>query len=109
MIPIEQIVPENLYSQDDATFLLGTGFTEDAAREAITEACRSGQLASRSWRRRYWFTGREFMAWIARWFGTEVTVDTEADEDAPLRASFLSGKMSPRNRSPSPYGREVDR
>ena len=39
MIPIDQIVSENLYSQDDADSLLGKGFTPDAAREAIGEAC----------------------------------------------------------------------
>ncbi len=33
MIPVTDIVRENLYSQDDAEFLMGNGFSEDAALE----------------------------------------------------------------------------
>ena len=61
MIPIDRITPGNLYSQDDAAFLLGDGFSPKAAREAVCEACRSGQLPHRRWRKRYWFTGRVFL------------------------------------------------
>jgi hypothetical protein len=69
MIALTEIVPDNIYSQHDAAALLGAGFTDDAAREALLEACRSGELESRQWRRRYWFTGRSFLAWVATWFG----------------------------------------
>ncbi len=81
MIPIDQIIPENLFSQDDAEFLLGEGFTKDAAREALREACRSGQLKSKRWRRRYWFTGREFVNWVSRWFGAEIRTEDDRRED----------------------------
>jgi hypothetical protein len=69
MIPVEQIVQVNLYSQDDACFLMGDGFTAKSAKEAICQACRTGQLENRLWRKRYWFTGRAFLEWLRRWFG----------------------------------------
>lgn len=72
MIPVAQIIAANLYSQDDAEFLLGEGFSEKAAREVICEARRSGQLPSTQWRRRFWFTGASFLAWVGRWFGLPV-------------------------------------
>ena len=84
MIPIDKIIPANLYSQDDATFLLGTGFTEEAARETLCEACRSGQLTAQQWRKRWWFSGAEFLAWVSRWYGSEVKIDKDADEEDPL-------------------------
>ena len=77
MIPVDSIHVDNLYSQDDATFLLGDGFTEKAAREAICEACRSKELAGRHWRKRYWFTGRAFLAWLRTWFGPEISIPAE--------------------------------
>jgi hypothetical protein len=64
MIPVAEIVPENLYSQDDAEFLLGDGFTPKAARQVIGEACRSGNLISHKWGRRHFFAGREFLVWL---------------------------------------------
>ena len=30
MIPVNDIIPGNIYSQDDASFLLGEGFTKAA-------------------------------------------------------------------------------
>lgn len=90
MIPVNDIIPGNIYSQDDASFLLGEGFTKAAAREAICEACRSGQLRSASWRRRYWFTGRAFLEWASRWFGTEIATDDDrADPTADRLAPVL--------------------
>jgi len=84
VIPVDQIVPENLYSQDDALFLLGDGFTKDAAREAICEACRAGEMECSNWRRRYWFTGAAFLEWVARWSGVAVAGDEpDVDSRAP--------------------------
>ena len=73
MIPISEVVPENLYSQDDALFLLGSGFTKRAAKELLCEVCRKGELSHSYFRKRYWFTGREFLEWVAKWFGREIT------------------------------------
>lgn len=100
MIPIDKIIPANLYSQDNAQFLLGNGFSKAAAKEAICEACRSGQLESKRWRRRYWFTGHEFLAWVARWFGSEFTVDIDADEEAPLARVLPLGQDEPTKQKP---------
>jgi len=80
VIPLDSIAPGNLYSQDDAPFLLGEGFTPEAAREAICGACRSGQIAHREWRRRYWFTGRAFLEWVGREIGVEVALQRAAPE-----------------------------
>jgi hypothetical protein len=91
MIPIGQIIPENLFSQDDAEFLLGKGFTKDAAREVIREACRSEQLKNKRWRRRYWFTGREFLEWVSRWFGAEIETEDGHGEDGD---DTLAGLLS---------------
>ena len=38
MIPVDQIIEGNLYSQDDATFLLGEGFGDKVAREIFCAA-----------------------------------------------------------------------
>ena len=72
MIPVSKIMPENLYSQDDGQFLLGQGFSVKAAREVILEACRSGQLSATSWKKRYWFSGKDFFEWVMRWYGSQV-------------------------------------
>jgi hypothetical protein len=87
MIPITAIIPTHIYSQEDAPLLLGTGFSEDAAREVILEACRSGELESRQWRRRYWFTGRAFLDWVTKWFGP---IPTEDDSDKDLAERVAS-------------------
>jgi len=106
VIPIDQIIPGNPYSQDDAAFLMGEGFTEAAAKEAICEACRSGNLESRKWRRRYWFSGRNFLSWVSRWFGAEVGVADDGNSDlahpVPLRHDVLC-----RSGARSPSGKEV--
>lgn len=67
MIPVSEVTPENLYSQDDAQFLLGEGFSRKAAREAIREACKTGELRSSKWRGRSWFSGQSFLTWIREW------------------------------------------
>jgi len=106
MIPIGQIVEGNLYSQDDARLLLGNGFTAKAAREVICQACRSGQLKNKHWRRRYWFTGHEFLKWVSTWFGAGVDDGEEPrvheDQLAPVRRpgqdrSYRLGARSPEN------------
>ena len=89
MIPIGQIVEGNLYSQDDARLLLGNGFSAKAARDVICEACRSGELNNRSWRRRYWFTGREFMDWVSRWFGAEIEAPSCGEEGPSHLAKIM--------------------
>ena len=61
MIPVDQISPGNYYSQDDACFLLGDGFSKRAAKETICAACRSGELQCRKHIKRYWFTGKAFL------------------------------------------------
>ena len=104
MIPIDQIVPGNPYSQDDAVFLMGAGSTEAAAKEVICEACRSGDLESRKWRRRYWFSGKNFLSWVSRWFGAEVGVVDDGSSGlahpVPLRHDDLCrlGARSPTRR-----------
>lgn len=70
MIPVDQIVHKNVYTQDDGPFLVGEDFTLRAAKEFIRAACRSGELPSRFYRKRYWFTGKDFLDWIARWSGS---------------------------------------
>ena len=101
MIPIAEILPQNLYSQDDARFLLGEQFGEKAAKEAILEACRAGQIESRKWRKRYWFTGRCYLEWVSRWAGPEVLpmpaqpIDeaVDASSGAPLgKSSGVEGR-----------------
>jgi hypothetical protein len=98
MIPITDLVPENLYSQEDAPFLLGTGFSEDAAREAICAACRAGQLVNVRWRRRYWFSGRAFLDWVASWFGDEAIRElacrSGTSQNAPRRTGPAPGEGS---------------
>lgn len=91
MIPLDDIVPANLYTQDDAMFLLGDGFTKKAAREAICEACRSGDLPAKEWRRRYWFTGRDFLEWVRRWFGEK---GLQRDNPAPCNPEPDMGQCS---------------
>ena len=66
MVPMSQINDEDIYSQDDAPFLLGQGFSAKAAREAICKACRNGELRSKIYMRRYSFTGRDFKSWAKR-------------------------------------------
>ena len=98
MIPISQIIPDDLYSQDDAEFLLGEGFTRKAAREAICAACRSSDLRNAQWRKRYWFTGRDFIEWVRGWFGAGLPelhlkgIDTEGAprQNARLRLGACS-------------------
>ena len=93
MIPVNEIIPHNLYSQDDAGFLLGEGFTKKAAREAICAACRSGDLRNAQWRKRYWFSGRSFVEWVRGWFGAgppsippqEIDGRAPRRKDTPLR------------------------
>lgn len=70
MIQINNIVAENLYSQRDASFLLGNGFTKKAARQMISEACREKQLNANKYKRQYWFTGADFLEWVEKWFNT---------------------------------------
>lgn len=72
MIPVIDIVPENIYSHHDAPKLLGGGFSEKAAKEWLLEACRSGELDSTECRRRHWFSGRSFLIWVRDWFGAVV-------------------------------------
>ena len=86
MIPIDQIIPGNPYSQDDAVFLMGEGFSEDAAKEIVCEACRSGQLKASKWRKRWWFAGRAFVEWVARWFGAEIESDDGQGEEGVVEA-----------------------
>ena len=107
MIPIAQIIPENLFSQDDAKFLLGEGFTKDAAREVIREACRSGQLKNKRWRRRYWFTGREFLEWVSRWFGAEIKTEDDRGDEGKLARGLPFGDDVAAN--PEPARRPVRR
>ena len=91
MIPIAEIIPENLYSQDDSPFLLGAGFTEDAARETICEACRSGELTSRKWRGRWWFAGREYIDWVSRWFAGKVVIENDRGKETRGRLAPAPG------------------
>ena len=69
MIPISKITPSDIYSQEDAPFLLGNGFSQKAARQTITKACLRGDLKAVMRLRRYWFTGKEFLDWVKRTFG----------------------------------------
>lgn len=71
MIPVSAVVSENIYTQHDAAFLLGAGFTGKAARETICRACRNGELRAKLHLRRYWFSGRAFLKWVRDWFGAE--------------------------------------
>lgn len=110
MIPVSQIVPQNLYSQDDAELLLGGGFSRKAAREAICEACRSGQLRSTQWRKRYWFSGKAFLEWVGQWFGSERFGD-ENGEGGSLLAGAASARHNGERRfgARSPSGKEVSK
>jgi len=90
MIPITKITDANIYSQDDAGFLLGSGFTKKAARETIRSACQNGQLESRFWRKRWWFTGRQFKLWVRRCFGAEIRLPVE-DHASPIAKVGASG------------------
>jgi len=104
VIPIDKVIPGNLYCQDDAQFLLGSGFSKAAAKEAISEAARAGQLTSKQWRKRWWFTGRAFLEWVGGWFGTGIGVEDthEAEnrlEPAPRRGD--DGARRLRARSPT--------
>jgi hypothetical protein len=106
VIAADETISENLYSQDDALFLLGEGFTKEAAREAICEACRSGELESRMWRRRYWFTGCVFLEWVSRWFQAEVEAVNDRGEEGEgaLAPALPLGDDAPRRlgaRSPT--------
>lgn len=91
MIPMADIIPGNLYSQDDATFLLGEGFSKRGAREAITEACRSGALPARLWRRRYWFRGADFLEWVRLWFGSSELRALASRRDKPHNPTRRTG------------------
>lgn len=71
MIPLTEIVDDNLYCQGDAPFLLGVGFTEDSARKEIREACRNKEIQSKYRKRKYWFTGKAYKIWVLGWFGSE--------------------------------------
>ena len=107
MIPINDIAAENLYSQDDAQFLLGDGFTKDAAREAICEACRAGDLEAKRFRKRWWFTGREFLVWVSGWFGEDL-VEAEGGRRALAPVPLSSEHDAYRLGAPSSAsGREV--
>ena len=64
MIQITDIKPQNLYSQNDAEFLLGDGFSKKAAKEHISQACRLGELKASKNLGRWWFTGDEFLKWV---------------------------------------------
>jgi len=64
VIPVKEIESANLYSQDDARFLLGNGFTAKAAKEHITGACRARELKAAKSLGRWWFTGEAFLAWV---------------------------------------------
>ena len=63
MVPMSQINDEDIFSQSDAPFLMGDGFSAKAAREAICRACRNEGLQSKFYMRRYCFTGRDFKEW----------------------------------------------
>ena len=63
MIPISEIDDEDIFSQKDAPFLMGQGFSEKSAKETICRACRSGELQAKVYMRRYSFTGKDFKAW----------------------------------------------
>jgi len=112
MIPVDKVIPGNLYCQDDAQFLLGSGFSKAAAKEAISEAARAGQLTSKQWRKRWWFTGREFLVWVSRWFGTEIGTGSDKSHDGHgdrLASTLRVGDNSARRlgaRSPE-NGKEV--
>jgi hypothetical protein len=113
VIPIDTIILDNPYSQDDAMFLMGEGFTEGAAREVVCEACRSGQLKASKWRNRWWFSGRAFVEWVTRWFGAETeTQDGRGEEgQGPLARVLPLGDDGPRRlgaRSPTRRGREAN-
>ena len=84
MIPINEIVKSNLYCQDDAQFLLGAGFTKRAAKELICESCRTGDLPNHFHRKRYWFTGEDFLGWVRSWAGGSPS-DSLADSDRLLQ------------------------
>jgi len=90
MIPITEIIDANIYSQDDAGFLLGSGFTKKAARETIRSACQNGQLESSFWRKRWWFTGHQSKLWVLRCSGAEVKVPVE-DHASPIAQVVASG------------------
>ena len=64
MIQITEIKPTNLYSQADAEFLLGDGFSKKAAKEHISKACRSSELKASKNLGRWWFTGDDFLKWV---------------------------------------------
>ncbi len=102
MIPIDKIVPGNPYSQDDAAFLMGKGLSQDAAKEIVCEACRSGQLKASKWRKRWWFTGRAFIDWVARWFGAEIESDDDSNEEGegPLARVLRLGGNGPAKQEP---------
>ncbi len=109
MIPVADIVPENLYSQEDSVFLMGDGFTEEAASEVVCEACRSGDLRATKWRKRWWFTGREFLAWVSRWFGERIDNGDGEEAETRLAPPLRHGDNSSRRlgaRSPV-NGKEV--
>ncbi len=95
MIPIDEIRAENLYSQHDAEFLLGKGFSKRGAKEFVREACHSGQLSNRFYRKRYWFTGAAFLEWVGKWSGIDLvghldfngTMDHNRGDDNRLGAA----------------------
>jgi hypothetical protein len=72
VIPLTTIESGVLYSHHDAEFLLGAGFSKRAAQEVIKEACRTGNLDARTWRRRWWFSGDAYIAWVQWWFGSDI-------------------------------------
>jgi len=111
VIPVDRIIPGNPYSQDDAAFLMGCAFTKDAAKEAICEACRSGQLKASKWRNRWWFTGNAFVEWVARWFGAGIDEESACEKD---KGSHLARILSldddgAAKRKPVAVRKEVDR
>ena len=69
MIPIRDIIPENVYSQDDASFLLCDGFSEIGAKQQICNACKSKDLKARKYARRWWFSGSAYLEWTKSWLG----------------------------------------
>ena len=105
MIPLDQIIDVNLYSQDDAVFLLGRGFTGKAAREAIRSACKSGQLEGIQWRKRWWFTGCAFKAWVKRWFGADTGAAAD-DGLRPIARVVVSGYDGATDSGPARRGRK---
>ena len=79
MIPLSDIILENVYSQDDASYLLGDGFSKVAAKQQICNACKSGTLKACKFARRWCFTGAAFLEWTKKWLGDLAIENSDVD------------------------------